>query len=1164
VKHVFYFIVMVLWLVSSHLFAEESSASAQCDQAATQVPINKALLEKVCLQAAQKAETDKNYDDASWYYLLAGKIDYLLSDIKKHSDTRTNQVIYSNIGHAYMLSGDSQNAAKNYQQFLKMSAIPWANSAMQDDYKILQQLYPDKKLAIKQELKQWNKLYAPYQAIDTLAQQYREANKKKQYKKALVFLEKIKRLLENRDQKNEAYHLAYNYKEIVNVYKGTSNHTKALKYQLKILAIEEKILGEQHPDTATNYNNVGVTYSDMGDQIRALQYQRKALAIREKTLGKQHPATIESYNDIGLTYRYMGHYDKSLKFNIKFLSIVEKILGDQHPNTATSYNNIGGTYRDLGEHAKALEYQRKALAIQEKVLGKQHPSTARSYNNIGTTYYAMGDYANALKYQLKALAIREKILDKQHPAIARSYNNIGAIYHVMGDYTKGLEYRHKALVIQEKVLGKQHPDTANSYNSIGATYHAMADYLKALEYFQKNLAILDKVSGEQPLSTAIGYNNIGETHHAMGDHAKALKYKLKALAIWEKVLGKQHSITATGYNNIGSTYGDMGDYIKALQYQRKALAIREKTLGKQHPFTGISYNNIGSTYGDMGNHPKAYEYAQKAFAIFLQQRDNNFSALDSAQKKHYLIANENKIYFLLDHANHYQKTLFNNKDILQSVQLAQTTLNDWLAYKGSILDNENRLVSFAKTSKDPAIQQKYQQLVTLKQTYSTLNQNYPKNEKQQETWKQKLKQYETQIATLEQEITQGDPRFKTEKALQAINSETIAKGLKPTELYIDYGKTNAGYYLFTIDHNNQISFSAFSKKDSKAIDQQLKLFNEDIAAIFASKKIPKGIQENSQASLTQLYQLLIPSALAAKIATKDSLIISPDGALRLLPFEALYHPDKKQYLIEQKDIRYIASGKELVRLFRQQQQAPAAADKDKAVIFANPAFDQTGIKKNKTKPVIYTRNTQRVNMRGGMFELLDGTRIEAEGIIKILRKTKATIRYYHQSDATEANLLTIKQPTILHIATHGFFDGDTPNPMLQSGLVFAGANVSFKNGTDQGIVTALDLSGLDLKGTDLVVLSACDTGKVDPNNTNGVSGLTKAFIQAGANNVVMSLWSVADTETLGLMQSFYQASEDNKHKNKRHYSRALKQSKLAMIKQGLHPYYWAAFVLSGL
>ena len=133
--------------------------------------------------------------------------------------------------------------------------------------------------------------------------------------------------------------------------------------------------------------------------------------------------------------------------------------------------------------------------------------------------------------------------------------------------------------------------------------------------------------------------------------------------------------------------------------------------------------------------------------------------------------------------------------------------------------------------------------------------------------------------------------------------------------------------------------------------------------------------------------------------------------------------------------------------------------------------------------------------------------------------------------------------------------------MLKSGLILAGANLSLKQSKGDGIITALDLSGLDLEGTDLVVLSACETGKVDPSNTDGISGLTKAFIQAGAKDVVMSLWSVDDAKTAELMTMFYSESQ----KNNSQYAKALKQSKLELLYgNASHPYYWVAFVLNGL
>ena len=154
------------------------------------------------------------------------------------------------------------------------------------------------------------------------------------------------------------------------------------------------------------------------------------------------------------------------------------------------------------------------------------------------------------------------------------------------------------------------------------------------------------------------------------------------------------------------------------------------------------------------------------------------------------------------------------------------------------------------------------------------------------------------------------------------------------------------------------------------------------------------------------------------------------------------------------------------------------------------------------------------------FTPLPGSKAEAEAIKATFPKG-SIITEYLQDEATEVNLITVKQPNILHIATHGFFinDNTIPNPMLKSGIALTGANTSRKLRKSNGIVTALKLSGLNLKGTDLVVLSACQTGVVDINSTDSVSGLSKAFIQAGAKDIVMSLWSVDDQATKDLMKS---------------------------------------------
>ena len=324
---------------------------------------------------------------------------------------------------------------------------------------------------------------------------------------------------------------------------------------------------------------------DYGKYKEAEQVYLRLISLREKMLGKEHPNTATSYNNIGTTYHYLGNHPKALEYHFKALDIWEKVLGKEYPNTAMSYNNIGLTYYNLGDYPKALEYHFKALDINEKVLGKEHPDTAMSYNNIGTTYHYLGNHPKALEYYFKALDIQEKVLRKEHPSTATSYNNIGEVYKSQGDYTKALEYFFKDLAICEKVLGKEHPDTATSYNNIAGVYKSQGDYTKALEYYLKALDIKEKVLGKEHPSTATSYNNIGMTYHSQGDNTKALDYYQKALDIWEKVLGKEHPSTATTYNNIGAVFRNQGDYTKAIEYLQKAFDIRKQELGSDHPYT---------------------------------------------------------------------------------------------------------------------------------------------------------------------------------------------------------------------------------------------------------------------------------------------------------------------------------------------------------------------------------------------------------------------------------------------------------------------------------------------------------------------------------------------------------------------------------------------------
>ena len=199
------------------------------------------------------------------------------------------------------------------------------------------------------------------------------------------------------------------------VYQEQGDYEKALEYYEKDLEISERVLGSDHPSTATTYNNMAGVYKEQGDYEKALEYYDKALDVRERTLGNDHPYTATTYNNMAGVYKEQGDYEKALEYYGKALEIVERTLGNDHPYTATTYNNMAGVYKEQGDYEKALEYYEKDLEISERTLGNDHPSTATTYNNMAGVYKAQGDYKKALEYLEKALTVFMAKLGVNHP-----------------------------------------------------------------------------------------------------------------------------------------------------------------------------------------------------------------------------------------------------------------------------------------------------------------------------------------------------------------------------------------------------------------------------------------------------------------------------------------------------------------------------------------------------------------------------------------------------------------------------------------------------------------------------------------------------------------------------------------------------------------------------
>jgi len=302
---------------------------------------------------------------------------------------------------------------------------------------------------------------------------------------------------------------------------------EAQNLSARALAIREKALGPDHPDTALSLNSLGYLLRAQGDLAGARLYFERALAIREKARGPDHPDTALSLSNLGYLLKAQGDLAGARPYYERALAIREKALGPDHPDTANSLNNLGALLDSQGDLAGARPYYERALAIREKALGPDHPDTANSLNNLGYLLQAQGDLAGTRPYFERALAIREKALGPDHPETASSLDNLGALLQAQGDLAGARPYYERALAIREKALGPDHPDTANSLNNLGYLLQAQGDLAGARPYYERALDIFEKKLGlAHPNSQKVARNTAGLFDRlGLRDQARALRRK---------------------------------------------------------------------------------------------------------------------------------------------------------------------------------------------------------------------------------------------------------------------------------------------------------------------------------------------------------------------------------------------------------------------------------------------------------------------------------------------------------------------------------------------------------------------------------------------------------------------------------------------------------------
>jgi CHAT domain-containing protein/tetratricopeptide (TPR) repeat protein len=854
-----------------------------------------------------------------------------------------------------------------------------------------------------------------------------------------------------------------------------------------------------------------------------------------------------------------GKYREAIPIAQRSLAILEKALGADHPDVANSLNNLALLHKSQGNHLAAEPLFKRSLSILEKVLGADHPDVANSLNNLALLYKSQGNYPAAEPLYKRALAIREKALGADHPDVAQSLNNLAALYRAQGNYPAAEPLFKRSLSLLEKVLGVDHPDVATSLNNLAGLYDSQGNYPAAEPLYKRALAIREKALGVDHPDVATSLNNLAGLYGSQGNYPAAEPLYKRALAIREKALGADHPAVAISLNNLAVLYRAQGNYPAAEPLFKRSLSLLEKALGNDHPNVAASLNNLASLYQAQGNIDRAITLLQKGLEVQEHNLKLNLGSGTETQKQAYIqtVSGTTDATISL----HVQASPTNPA----AIRLALTAI---LQRKGRLLDILSTNLQTLRQRLTPDIQPQFEQWLALKSQLAdfalknTPIEKYRPIQQQAEELESSLNRRSTELQAITETVTLA--AVQKQIPADAVLIEFFRYDTFNPKAALNKDKWGKPRYVAYILHA-QGEPKWVDLGEAEPLEKSIQTYREAIGR----DPTREDRTVDRQLTLAQVKQTArdldqkLMQPIRPLLGNTKHLLISPDSKLNLIPFNALVD-EQNRFLLETFDITYLSSGRDLLRMKRTgiTLQAP--------VLFTDPTYGKPSEKLviNPCTTKLATRASDpSVDLAVKVFCALPNVVAETSAIQTLLPQAQLL----SQAQATKLAAIQLRSPSILHFATHGFFLADPPeakpdakitqNPLSRSALVLANFNQRQACGDDpncNGLLTAQDVTTIDLRGTKLVFLSACETGLGTITSGEGVYGLRRAFTLAGAESQVMSLWSVNDQTTRELVESYYKNLKANQGR-----SQSLKTIQLELLKKYQFPYYWAAFIPSG-
>ncbi len=962
-------------------------------------------------------------------------------------------------------------------------------------------------------------------------------------------------------------------------YQQKKQFDKAVFYAEQTLRIVEAEEGNNTELYADKVLMLAYMHSLNSNADSAVYYLEKELEIRQRFKADNPVKYEQCLNNLGSMYEEIKDYEKALKCYTESANLFKDLHGEEDSDYLFRLNKIALLAQTMNQYLTASSVFEQCLELVEKYYGNDHIFFGVVSNNLARLYYNMGIYNKALPMFQNALANFGKNDGPDSYNYGVTLDYLGNLYQTLGQYEKALEYYLMAHENFAVSVGKEHFSYGINLSNIGLLYKGLEQYSNALPYFEEAITVATKTMGKNHWQYGTFLNNLAGIYQDLGRFSEALPLYRESVEHAERILGKNHSYYGLRLNNLANLLQVMGRLNEALPLLEEVKQNMMQSVGPDHLYYSVALMNLARLHCQMKNPDVAVPVYREAYRNNYDNIRRNFAFLSENEKEDFAKS-------ISGNFNTY-RSFFSDYSV-QMPELAADVYNIELSTKGMILQSGIQMRRSILQSGDERIVKKYDEWQAIRESIAK-QYAQPVGSRIAD-----LKNSEQQAEVLEAELNSLSAAFQQSSLLGNVQWGDVQKKLKQGEVAVEFASFN---YLIDEVETGKTLYVALVLRPGDVYPQLVRLFEQQQLDSLLLSSSDMKLVNNLYRGITIFYQggpeidygkrlyELVWKPIEHLVADGSTVYYSPSGTLHQIAFAAIVDSDKK-LLSDRYQLVQLSTTAMLAQASRFTAEKPSLI-----ALFGGIAYEvdnnellATADKIAKDKDFISRSISVELERGGTEWNYLPGTLTEINEIAALVKKKKIKVQTFSGKEAVEESFKSLggnNSPRIIHIATHGFFFPDvlksegksemnlsgeeiyrsSENPLNRAGLLFAGANMAWSGyaiqGIDDGILTAYEVSNVTLGSTQLVVLSACETGLGEIKGSEGVFGLQRAFKAAGAEYLMMSLWKVPDAETAMFMKYFYEQYLSGKSiQDSFHYTQQYMKSKFRE-----EPAKWAAFVL---